>query len=55
MEFATRNVAIATAVAVTVLQRLDLAVFATTYFLTELPLALLAVFLFRRRGPAATF
>lgn len=52
MEFATRNVAIATAIAVTILHRLDLAVFATTYFLTELPLALLAVVVFRRRSRA---
>jgi BASS family bile acid:Na+ symporter len=42
-EFATRNVAIATAVAVTLLGRVDFAVFATTYFLTELPLMLVAV------------
>ena len=48
MEFATRNVAIATAVAVTLLGRIEFAVFATTYFLTELPLALLAVTVFRR-------
>lgn len=48
MEFATRNVAIATAVAVTLLGRIEFAVFATSYFLTELPLALLAVTVFRR-------
>ena len=48
MEFATRNVAIATAVAVTLLGRVEFAVFATTYFMTELPLALVAVALFRR-------
>ena len=48
MEFATRNVAIATAVAVTLLGRIEFAVFATTYFLTELPLALVAITLFRR-------
>lgn len=53
MEFATRNVAIATAIAVTILGRTELAVFATIYFLTELPLALLAVALFRRRSRAA--
>ncbi len=48
MEFATRNVAIATAIAVSILGRVDFAVFATTYFLTELPLALAAVAVFRR-------
>jgi len=47
-EFATRNVAIATAIAVTILGRVDFAVFATTYFLTETPLLVLAVVLFRR-------
>lgn len=50
MEFATRNVAIATAIAVTILGRIELAVFATIYFLTELPLALVAVVVFRRRS-----
>ncbi len=52
-EFATRNVAIATAVAVTLLHRVDFAVFATTYFLVELPLMLTAVALFRARATAA--
>jgi BASS family bile acid:Na+ symporter len=52
-EFATRNVAIAAAIAVTALGRLELAVFATIYFLTELPLMLAAVVWFRRRRPAA--
>ena len=47
-EFATRNVAIATAIAVTILGRVDFAVFATTYFLTEAPLLVLAVVVFRR-------
>ncbi len=58
MEFATRNVAVATAVAVTLLGRVEFAVFATSYFLTELPLALVAAAVFRRaqaraavRGP----
>jgi BASS family bile acid:Na+ symporter len=53
VEFATRNVAIATAVAVTLLHRVDFAVFATTYFLVELPLMLAAVALFRARAAAA--
>ena len=48
-EFATRNVAVATAIAVTILGRVEFAVFATTYFLTELPLMLAAVTLHRAR------
>jgi BASS family bile acid:Na+ symporter len=47
-EFATRNVAVATAIAVTILGRVDFAVFATTYFLTELPLMLVLVAGYRR-------
>jgi BASS family bile acid:Na+ symporter len=46
-EFATRNVAIATAIAVTLLGRIDFAVFATIYFLTEVPIMLAAIALFR--------
>jgi BASS family bile acid:Na+ symporter len=49
-EFGTRNVAVATTIAVTLLGRVDFARFATTYFLTELPLMLVAVALFRRGG-----
>jgi len=48
-EFATRNVAVATAIAVTMLGRVEFAVFATTYFLTELPLMLAAVAVHRAR------
>lgn len=48
VEFSTRNVAIATAIAVTLLGRVDLAVFATTYLLTEVPLMLAAIAAFRR-------
>jgi bile acid:Na+ symporter, BASS family len=51
-EFGTRNVAVATAIAVTLLGRIEFARFATTYFLTEVPLMLLAVALFRRRDRA---
>jgi BASS family bile acid:Na+ symporter len=47
-EFATRNVAVATAIAVTLLGRAEFALFASTYFLTELPLMLLAAVGFRR-------
>ncbi len=46
-EFGTRNVAVATAIAVTLLGRVEFARFATTYFLTELPLMLLAIAVFR--------
>jgi bile acid:Na+ symporter, BASS family len=48
-EFATRNVAIATAIAVTLLGRTEFAVFASVYFLTELPLMLAAVAAWRWR------
>jgi BASS family bile acid:Na+ symporter len=41
--FATRNVAVATAMAVTLLGRTEFAAFASVYFLTELPLLLIAV------------
>jgi BASS family bile acid:Na+ symporter len=49
-EFATRNVAVATAIAVTLLRRVDFAVFATTYFVTELPLMLVAIAAYRATG-----
>lgn len=38
IEFATRNVAVATTIAVTVLGQTDFAIFGTAYFLTEVPL-----------------
>jgi bile acid:Na+ symporter, BASS family len=47
-EFATRNIAVATAIAVTLAGHVEFALFATTYFLTEAPLMLGAVILFRR-------
>jgi bile acid:Na+ symporter, BASS family len=47
-DFATRNIAIATAIAVTMLGRTEFAVFGTVYFLTELPLMLAAVAVWRR-------
>jgi bile acid:Na+ symporter, BASS family len=46
-EFSTRNVAVATAIAVTLLGRPEFAVFATTYFITEVPLMLIAIRVFR--------
>jgi bile acid:Na+ symporter, BASS family len=52
-EFGTRNVSVAVAIAVTVLGRVEFASFATTYFLTEVPLMLLAVAAFRIYGPWA--
>jgi BASS family bile acid:Na+ symporter len=48
-EFATRNVAIAVAIAVTLLQRTEFATFATIYLLTETPLLMLAVWGYRSR------
>ena len=44
---ATRNVAVATTIAVTLLRRSDFAVLAVTYFITEIPLMLLAIGVFR--------
>ena len=41
-EFGTRNLGVAMAVAVTMLGRVEFARFAYTYFLTELPLMLVA-------------
>lgn len=38
--FAVRNVALASAVAITLLNRIEYAVFAVVYFLTEVPLLL---------------
>jgi len=52
-EFATRNVAIATAIAVTLLGQASFAFFGATYFLTELPLMLVAIVIYRWRVPAA--
>jgi bile acid:Na+ symporter, BASS family len=49
VEFGTRNVAVATTIAVALLGRVDFARFAATYFLTEIPLMLVAVALFRHR------
>jgi ACR3 family arsenite efflux pump ArsB len=51
--FATRNVAIATAIAVTLLGQASFAFFGATYFLTELPLMLVAIAVYRWRVPSA--
>jgi BASS family bile acid:Na+ symporter len=50
LEFGTRNVAVAAAIAVTMLGRIEFAVFGATYFLAELPLMLLLVVALRRAG-----
>jgi len=52
-EFATRNIAVATAIAVTLAGHVEFALFATTYFLTEAPLMLGAVIVFRRSRQSA--
>jgi len=49
-EFATRNIAVAAAIAVTLAGRIEFALFATTYFLTEAPLMLGAIIVFRRQA-----
>jgi BASS family bile acid:Na+ symporter len=55
-EFGTRNIGVAIAIAVTLLGRVEFARFATTYALTEIPLMLGAVALFRRQeSPARAF
>jgi len=51
-EFATRNVAVAAAIAVTLAGRVEFALFATTYFLTEAPLMLGAIIVFRQSRKA---
>jgi bile acid:Na+ symporter, BASS family len=52
VEFATRNCAIAAAVAITLLGDTRFAVFATTYFFTEAALVGVAIVAFRRRAAA---
>jgi bile acid:Na+ symporter, BASS family len=51
VEFGTRNLGVAMAVAVTLLGRVEFARFAYTYFITEMPLMLAAIALFRRTRP----
>lgn len=50
-EFGTRNFAAAAAIAVTMLGRIEFARFATTYFLTELPIMMAAIWLFLKSAP----
>ncbi len=52
-EFATRNMAVATAIALTLAGRVEFALFATTYFLTEMPLMLGAIVVYRRSRQVA--
>ena len=52
-EFATRNMAVATAIALTLAGRVEFALFATTYFLTEMPLMLGAIVVYRRSRQTA--
>jgi BASS family bile acid:Na+ symporter len=54
IEFAVRNVAIATAIAVTVFGRTEFAAFATAYFLIETPILCAAILLFRMRYGTVT-
>ena len=51
-EFATRNVAVATAIAVTLLHRVEFALFATAYLLIEIPMMMAAIVIYRRRCDA---
>jgi BASS family bile acid:Na+ symporter len=51
--FAVRNVALASAIAITLLNRIEYAVFAVVYFLTEVPLLLGAVAVYRAWGTLA--
>jgi bile acid:Na+ symporter, BASS family len=53
MAFVVRNVGIATAVAVTVFGRLEFAVFATAYFLAQVPILLSVALVSRRVGALA--
>jgi BASS family bile acid:Na+ symporter len=48
-EFATRNVAVAASIAITLLGRAEFATFGTTYVLVEAPILLGAAYLFRTR------
>ena len=52
-EFATRNMAVAAAIALTLAGRVEFALFATAYFLTEIPLMLGAIVVYRRSRQVA--
>lgn len=49
-EFSTRNVAVATAIAMNFIGRPEYAIFATAYFMTEVPLLVAAAAVFRRQS-----
>jgi BASS family bile acid:Na+ symporter len=48
--FAARNAGLAVVIAITLLNRIEFATFATVYFLTEVPLLLVAVAIYRRNA-----
>lgn len=50
IEFTVRNLGLAAAIAVAVLHQVEFAVFATVYFLIQVPLLLTVAFVFRSRG-----
>jgi len=52
VEFATRNVAIATVIAISLLGEVRFAVFATVYFLVELGIVALVIMAYRWRAPS---
>ena len=47
IEFSVRNIAIAAAIAITLLGQVEFAIFAAAYFLIQLPVILMAVVIFR--------
>ena len=53
-EFATRNVAVATAIAVTLSGRVEFAIFGSAYFVTELPMMLGAIAIYRKSQARAS-
>ena len=53
ISFAVRNVGLATAIAIAIMNRIEYAVFSTVYFLTEVVLVLGAVAAFRAVGPSS--
>ena len=50
-EFATRNIAVAAAIALTLAGRVEFAHFGTAYFLIEIPVMLAATVVYRRQRP----
>ena len=54
ISFAVRNVGLATAIAVTIMNRIEYATFSTVYLLSEVALVLTAVVAFRTMGPSGS-